>query len=160
RRRAKPWRACAAPQRGPSWSGSGFRRQSTCAKCARSQTGWWSAVRWWTWFTSTAPIRACRRSSRNALRSWRRRRTAAEPAGFFVAVLLAAARSATANPETLSPAHWAYAELEHFEARGWIHLPGARPYSRTQVRRWVLALQAHESDFGAGESERFARLDA
>ena len=65
-----------------------------------------------------------------------------------------------AGPETLPPQHWAYAELEHFEARGFLHLPGARPYSRTQVSGWVETLQAHTADCAPGERRRLARLVA
>lgn len=65
-----------------------------------------------------------------------------------------------AGPETLPPQHWAYAELEHFEARGFVRLPGARPYSRTQVRAWVETLQEHAAACAPGEGRRLARLVA
>src|SRR5262249_22324084 len=101
-------------------------------------------------------------SSRNASRSSPARRILAELA-FCAALLVAFAVStppAGADPQSLPPGHWAYGELEHFEARGWLHLPGARPYSRTQVRRWVIALGAHDDALGAGGRGRVARLEA
>ncbi len=59
----------------------------------------------------------------------------------------------------MPPGHWAYSELEHFEARGLLHLPAARPYTRTQVRKWVLALDDCAAPFGAAERRRLTRLE-
>jgi hypothetical protein len=65
---------------------------------------------------------------------------------------------AAVGPESLPPGHWAYTELEHFEARGLVRLPGARPYSRHQVERWVAALARSAPALGAGERDRIDRL--
>jgi hypothetical protein len=73
-------------------------------------------------------------------------------------LMASAAPLHAAGPATLPPEHWAYAELEHFEARGWIRLPGARPYSRHQVARWVETLDAQRATAPAGEAARIARL--
>lgn len=91
---------------------------------------------------------------------WRALRTALERSAAILALgcSLLLPRAAHSGPETLPPQHWAYSELEHFEARGFVHLPAARPYSRTQVRVWVEALQAHAGDCAPGERRRLARL--
>jgi hypothetical protein len=76
--------------------------------------------------------------------------------------LVAAAMPLAAQVETLPPDHWAYAEIEHFESRGFLALPGIRPYTRAEVRRWVEGLVAAR-DSGAAftrvETQRLARLE-
>src|SRR5262245_57829047 len=103
---------------------------------ARTRTGWWWAVRWWTSCTNTATTHASSSVSRSASLFSRQRRTleCVLAAGLWLAAFLSP-RPATADPQSLPPEHWAYGELEHFEARGWLHLPGSRPYTRTQLRR-------------------------
>jgi hypothetical protein len=73
--------------------------------------------------------------------------------------VLLLAFGAGASPEGLPHGHWAYSELEHFEARGLMHLPAARPYTRTQVRRWVLALDDCTARLGQAERARLTRLE-
>lgn len=64
-----------------------------------------------------------------------------------------------ASPEGLPPHHWAYEELEHFEARGFLRLHGTRPFSRTEVRLWVEELDAlPEADLSRAEVGRRTRL--
>lgn len=66
-----------------------------------------------------------------------------------------------AGPETLPPGHWAYAELEHFELRGFLRLDGVRPFSRTQVRAWVESLEdVDPARFTAVEQQRLAWLES
>ena len=71
-------------------------------------------------------------------------------------------RPAHAGAEALPPDHWVYEELEHFEARGLLHLHGCRPYSRSEVRLWVETLAARadsgEAVLGRVEIQRLRRL--
>jgi hypothetical protein len=70
-------------------------------------------------------------------------------------VLLLAAPAA-ASPEGLPPGHWAYEDLEHFEARGRVQLHGIRPYTRSEVAAWVASLE--DSALTPAESQRVRRL--
>jgi hypothetical protein len=65
-----------------------------------------------------------------------------------------------AGVESLPPGHWAYAELEHFEARGRVRLDGLRPWSRQRVRGWVEVLAASPPDWTPVERARLRRLVA
>ena len=66
---------------------------------------------------------------------------------------------AFAGPESLPPDHWAYAELEHFELRGFVVLDGTRPFSRNRVRVWVDSLRAVDpARLTAVERQRIAWL--
>jgi hypothetical protein len=75
--------------------------------------------------------------------------------GFGAAVVPAAAQV-----EALHPQNWAYEELEHFETRGLIHLHGFRPYSRSEVRRWVEELGEKKDELKRVERQRLARLES
>jgi hypothetical protein len=75
-----------------------------------------------------------------------------------IALLLVTAPAAHSQPESLPPDHWAYEELEHFEARGLLRLSGTRPYSRAQVRAWVESLAAASTLTGT-EQQRLVRLE-
>ncbi len=76
---------------------------------------------------------------------------------FQALLLLVAVAPARAQVEALPPGHWAYAELEHFESRGFLHLHGMRPYARRDVGAWVQGL-AHEREAGRLSPVEVARL--
>ena len=82
-----------------------------------------------------------------------------------VLVVVALATHATptsAQVESLPPDHWAYEQLERFEARGHIVLPGVRPWTRARVGGWVRTLR-DAVDSGAAfspvELQRLERLE-
>lgn len=64
--------------------------------------------------------------------------------------------AAAALPEGLPPGHWAYEDLEHFEARGRVRLHGLRPYTRAEVAAWVEGIA--DSGLTHNEVQRLRRL--
>jgi hypothetical protein len=79
--------------------------------------------------------------------------------GLAAALAAAAPLAVRAGPEALPPQHWAYGELEHFEARGLLRLHGSRPYSRHEVRTWVESI-ADTLSLSRVERARLERLQA
>jgi hypothetical protein len=74
--------------------------------------------------------------------------------------LAVAPRVVWAGAEALAPDHWAHAELDHFERRGFVRLAGIRPWSRTQVESWVETLLAVDPErYSTVEHQRLARLE-
>jgi glycosyltransferase involved in cell wall biosynthesis len=76
----------------------------------------------------------------------------------FFAMTSAILGTPRAQVQTLPTTHWAYAELEHFERRGFIVLDGVRPWSRQHVRRLVEQLTAQDENYSEVERQRLRRL--
>ena len=75
------------------------------------------------------------------------------------AVLMSVATAAArAQVETLPTEHWAYAELEHFERRGYVVLDGIRPWTRKQFHVIVGELASDTARFSNVERQRLEKL--